>query len=208
MSSHLGSLVHPESRDSRGARMATWAVLGLHGALLLLMLPDYFADNDLGYHISLARQFADHGGYWWDELNWAPTGRPNLQGPLLHVVVAGLGLLLGGEGWDFVHAFALMAVVQWAAAMLTAVHFARVFGGDVAGLVAAALLSGGIWSSGSFMAGVPSGWIFILTPWAIDLFLRDRYVGAALVTSAVMYVHLGGAPVAPFGIFLAALKTR
>jgi hypothetical protein len=122
--------------------------------------------------------------------------------------VAGLGVLLGGEGWDFVFAFALLAVVQWAAAMITAVHFARIFGGDVAGLVAAALLSGGIWSAGPFLVGVPSGWIFILTPWAIELFLRDRTLPAALVTSAVMYVHLGGAPVAPFGVFLAALFTR
>jgi hypothetical protein len=208
MSPFFGSLVQVESRNSPGARVATWAILGLHGALLLLMLPDYFADNDLGYHISLARQYADHGTFFWDSLNWAPTGRPNLQGPLLHMVVAAVGLALGGQGWDFVHAFALLAVLQWAAAMLTALHFARIFGGDVAGLVAAALLSGGIWSSGSFMAGVPSGWIFILTPWAIEFFLRERYVACALATSAVMYVHLGGAPVAPFGVFLAALFTR
>ena len=92
--------------------------------------------------------------------------------------------------------------------MFTAVFFARRYGGDWAALIAAALFTGCIWSAGSFFVGVPSGWIFVLTPWAIHFFLRDRYVLAALFTSAVMYVHLGGAPVAPFGILLAAVFTR
>jgi hypothetical protein len=204
----FGSLVPEEYRSSRAARRVMWAIIALHGGLLLLMLPDYFADNDLGFHISLARQYAEHGTYFWDHLNWAPTGRPNLQGPLLHVAIAGLGLLLGGDGWAFVRAFSLLAIFQWAAAMFTAVFFARRFGGDRAGLFAAALLSGSIYSAGSFFVGVPSGWLFVLTPWAIWFFLQERYWLSALFTAAVMYVHLGGSAVAPFGVFLAAVLTR
>jgi hypothetical protein len=195
-------------RAARFARRAMYLVIGLHAALLLLMLPDYMADNDLGYHISLARQYAEHGTYFWDSLNWAPTGRPNLQGPLLHYSIGFLGQLLGGEGDNYVLAFSLLAVLQWAAAMFTAIWFARRYGGDLAALFAAAILSGSIWSAAPFFVGVPSGWIFILTPWAIHFFLEDRYVIAALFTTAVMYVHLGGAPVAPFGVFLAAVFTR
>ena len=36
---------------------------------------------------------------------------------------------------------------------------------------------------------MPSGWIFILTPWAVDFFLRGAYGRSALLTSAVMYVQ-------------------
>lgn len=185
-----------------------YCVIGLHALLLLAMIPDYFADNDLGFHISLARQYAEHGTYFWDHLNWAPTGRPNLQGPALHFAVGTLGRVLGGTGDNYVLAFSLMAVLQWCVAVFTAVFFARKYGGDWAGLIAAALLTGGVWSAGSFFVGVPSGWIFILTPWAIHFFLQDRPLAAALFCSLVMYVHLGGAPVAPFGVFLVAVVTR
>jgi len=172
------------------------------------MLRDYWPDNDLGYHISLARQYALHGTYFWDQLNWAPTGRPNLQGPALHIAVGTLGRLLGGRGDDYIHAFSVLAILQWAAAMFTAVFFARRLAGDRAALFAGVLLSGSIYSAASFFVGVPSGWIFILTPWALHFFLQDRYLLSALVTSLVMYVHLGGASVAPFGIFLAAVLTK
>lgn len=194
--------------NSRRVLAATAALVGIHLALLLFMLPDYMADNDLGYHVSLARQYAEHGSFFWDDINWAPTGRPNLQGPLLHYAVGLLGLALGGDGDSYVLAFSMLAVLQWCAAVFTAVFFARRYGGDWAALIAAALLTGCIWSAASFFVGVPSGWIFVLTPWAIHFLLRDRYVLAALLTSAVMYVHLGGAPVAPFGIVLAAVLTR
>ena len=119
------SLVPEGERESQGARRALVLVIALHLVLLLLMLRDYFADNDLGYHISLARQYAENGVYWWDYLNWAPTGRPNLQGPALHYAIGFLGRLTGGDGWAYIHAFSILAVVQWAAAVFTAVYFAR-----------------------------------------------------------------------------------
>jgi hypothetical protein len=202
------SLVPESKRDSRGARRALGLLFAIHAVLLLLMLRDYFADNDLGYHISLARQYAEHGTYWWDSLNWAPTGRPNLQGPALHVAIAGLGRLLGGAGWDFVLAFSLLAVVQWSAAVFTAVFFARRFGGDRAALFAGALFMGNIFSAAPFFVGVPSGWIFILSAWAIHFFLEERYIWSALFGALTTYVHLGGAPVIGLGILLAAILTR
>jgi len=202
------SLVPESDRDSRGARRALVLVLAIHAVLLLLMLRDYFADNDLGFHISLARQYAEHGTYWWDSLNWAPTGRPNLQGPALHYAVALLGRVLGGDGWAYVRAFSVLAVGQWAAAVFTAIFFARRFGGDRAALFAAALLTGNVFSAAPFFVGVPSGWIFILSAWAIWLFLEERYVSAILLATLTTYVHLGGAPVIGLGILLAAVATR
>ena len=200
--------IRPEFRRSKTALTWIAVILGIHFSLLLLMLPDYWPDNDLGYHISLARQYAVHGTYFWDSLNWAPTGRPNLQGALLHFANGMLGRLLGGEGDDYVHAFSVLAVLQWCAAMFTAFFFARRFGGDRAALFACAVLSGSAYAAVSFFVGVPSGWIFILTPWALHFFLEKRYVAAALFTSLAMYVHLGGASTAPFAIILAALLTR
>ena len=195
------------TRSSR-ALWALAAVAGLHFALLMISLPDYFADNDLGYHISLARQYALHGTYFWDHLNWAPTGRPNLQGPLLHFSIGMLGRLLGGGGDQYVLAYSLQAVLQWAAAVFTTIFFARRFGGDWAALFAGALLAGSIWSAAPFFVGVPSGWIFIGTAWAIHFFLAGRYGLSALFTTLVVYVHLGGASTAPLGVLLAAVITR
>ena len=202
------SLVPEAERDSRGARRALAVVIAIHLVLLLLMLRDYFADNDLGYHISLARQYAEHGVYWWDYLNWAPTGRPNLQGPALHYAIGLLGRLTGGDGWAYIHAFSILAVGQWAAAVFTAVFFARRFGGDRAALFAAALLTGNVMSAAPFFVGVPSGWLFILSAWAIHFFLEEKYVRAILFGTLTTYVHLGGAPVIGLGILLAALATR
>jgi hypothetical protein len=202
------SLVKEYYRDSRGARRALVFVVALHLVLLLLMTRDYFADNDLGFHISLARQFAENNVYWWDMLNWAPTGRPNLQGPALHYAVALLGRLLGGSGWDYIHAFSVLAVIQWAAAVFTTAYFARRFGGDRAALFAVALLTGCVHSAGPFFVGVPSGWIFILSGWAIFFFLERRYVEAVIMATATTYVHLGGAPVIAVGFILAGVFTR
>lgn len=202
------SLVPEEKLHSRGARRALGLLFAVHAVLLVLMLRDYFADNDLGYHISLARQYAEHGTYWWDSLNWAPTGRPNLQGPALHVAIAGLGLLLGGEGWDFILAFSILAVLQWMAAVFTAVHFAQRFGGDRAALFAGALLMGNVFSAAPFFVGVPSGWIFILSAWSIHFFLEERYVRSSLFGALTAYVHLGGAPVVALGLLLAGALTR
>lgn len=185
-----------------------WLIVALHLALLAAMLGDYFADNDLGFHVSLGRQYGEHGSYFWDRLNWAPAGRPNLQGPALHAAIGLLGRLLGGEGDDYVRAFAVLAVFQWLAAVATAIYFARRLGGDWAALLAAALFTGSAYAAAAFFAGVPSGWIFILTPWAIHFFLLDRYVMSACLAAAITYVHLGGAPVAAFGILLAAVTTR
>ena len=185
-----------------------WLVVGMHLALLLAMAPDYFADNDLGFHVSLGRQYGEHGAYFWDHLNWAPSGRPNLQGPALHIGIGLLGRLLGGEGDDYVLAFAILAILQWLAAVLTAIYFARRLGGDWAALSAAALLTGSAYAAAPFFVGVPSGWIFLLTPWAIHFFLRERYLVSACFTAAAIYVHLGGGPAAAFGVFLAAVFTR
>ena len=151
---------------SSAARRVTIAILALHGILLVWMLPDYFVGIASGYHVSLARWYGEHGTAWWDHINFGPGGRPNLQGPLTHMAIGYLGRALGGEGMDYVHANAILGLIQWAAAMFTAWFFARRYGGDWAALFAVALLSGALFASISFAIGLPSGWIFIFAAWA------------------------------------------
>jgi hypothetical protein len=114
---------------------------------------------------------------------------------------------MGGTGDDYVLANAILAAAQWAAAMATAAFFALTLGREWAMLLAAALLSGAGYASASFAAGIPSGWLFILTPWAINIFLKRRLVPAAAAASAAIYVHIAGLAMVPLGILAAAALT-
>lgn len=194
--------------SSRAALVATCLVLALHLGLLLASFSDYRVSIDSGYHVSLSRHYAENGfQVWWDPINYGPGGRPNLQGPLQHIVVGAMGRLGGGTGDAYVSANTLLALLQWAAAMGTLVFFARKYGGDYAALFAAALLSGSL-ASISFAVGIPSGWIFIASPWAIHFFLEDRLALSTLCAVAGIYCHLGRYVTAPVGILIAAVMTR
>jgi len=198
----------PLRPSSRAARSVTWTILGVNALLLMISLPDYRAVIDSGYHISLARWYAAHGTAWWDHINYGPGGRPNLQGPALHVAIAILGRMLGGKADSFILANAILGFIQWSAALLTVLYFARRLGGDTAAMFAVALLAGSASAAASFYVGIPSGWLFISIPWAIYFFLENRLMAAALITSAACYVHLGGFLAAPFGILIAAILER
>jgi len=193
--------------SSPRARLALCLVVGIHAALLLATIADYRVSPDSGYHVAMARVYARHGSAWWDPVNYGPGGRPNLQGPALHVAIALLGSLLGGQGDDFVLANAILAVMQWGAAVATIVFFAWRLSGDLAALFAASLLTGSAFASGSFYVGIPSGWLYVLTPWAIHFFVCGRIAACVLVTSAAIYTHLGGYATTPLGIIIAALLT-
>ncbi len=193
---------------STTAHRATLAVLALHGLLFVIALPDYFVGIDSGYHVSLARWYGEHGSAWWDHINFGPAGRPNLQGPLMHMAIGCLGRALGGDGMGYVRANAILALMQWAAAMFTAWFFARRYGSDWAALFAVALLSGALFASISFAIGLPSGWIFIFSAWAGWCFVEGRLTLAILFTTAAIYTHLGGYAMAPLAVFAAAVINR
>jgi hypothetical protein len=194
--------------ENRLARDVTWAIVGVHFLLLLISLPDYRVSIDSGYHISLARWYAAHGYAWWDHINFGPGGRPNLQGPALHLAIAIMGRLLGGSADSFILANAILGVAQWAAAILTALYFARRLGGDLAAMFAVVLLAGSAFAAGSFYVGIPSGWLFIAIPWAIHFFLEDRLLLATLLASTSCYVHLGGFVTVPVGIAIVGAMER
>jgi hypothetical protein len=187
--------------------LALVAVVLAHGALLAASVADYRVTIDSAYHVSLGRYYGEHGAAWWDHINFGPRGRPNLQGPLLHAAIGLAGRLLGGHGPDYVLANSLLAVIQWLAAITTVAFFAWQIDGQLAALFAVALLSGAACASTSFAVGIPSGWLFIVTPWAIWFFLRDYTLLAAIATAAGIYVHFGGYLTTPVGILVAAALT-
>ncbi|MGH7907173.1 MAG: hypothetical protein ACREP6_11140 [Candidatus Binataceae bacterium] len=191
-----------------GVWIAALIVLCIHGALLVYSIPDYRVTIDSAYHVSLGRYYGQHGTAFWDHINFGPRGRPNLQGPALHFSIGMLGRVLGGRGYNYVTANAILAVIQWLAAMGTAGFFALELGGEWAMLFAVSLLSGAAFAATSFAVGIPSGWIFILTPWAIYFFLRDRLLPAILLTTGAIYVHIAGYVTAPIGVLIAAALTR
>lgn len=193
---------------SRSAGAALVLILALHAALLVSTLTDYRVSIDSGYHVSLARYYAEHGTAFWDHINYGPGGRPNLQGPAMHVAIALLGLVLGGHGDAYVLANALLAALQWAAAMWTVVFFTRRSGGVRAALLGTTLLSGSVACAIPFSIGLPSGWIFIVTPWAIHCFLEGRLGASTLFLLAGIYAHLGGFVTAPTGVLVAAILGR
>jgi hypothetical protein len=156
--------VHSASTWLSPAVVVTCAILLLHGGLLAVSIPDYRVTIDSAYHVSMGRYYGEHALALWDHINFGPCGRPNLQGPLLHTAIGRVGRLLGGTGDDYVRANSLLAVIQWAAAMGTAAFFAFCLGGEIAMLLAVALFSGAAFAGTSFAVGIPSGWLFILTP--------------------------------------------
>lgn len=190
---------------NRRARRAAWGIFGLNFILLAASIGDYRVSIDSGYHVALAEWYAHHGAAWWDHINYGPVGRPNLQGPALHIAIAVLGSFLGAQPSDFILANAILAVAQWCAAIGTSFYFARRIGGDVAAMFAVVLLAGSGFSSASFYVGVPSGWIFIAIPWAVYFFLNDRLLLATLATTLGCYAHLGGFVTAPLALLIAAI---
>jgi hypothetical protein len=188
--------------------IAAIVIFCLHGALLLSTLTDWRVTLDSGYHVSLARQYGEHGMVAWDWINFGPGGRPNLQAPLLHLTVGAMGRAMGGTGDNYVLANAILAAAQWVAAMATAAFFALLLGGEWAMLLAVALLSGAGYAAASFAAGIPSGWLFILIPWAIHFFLRRRSTLATITASAAIYVHLAGFAMVPLAMIVAAALGR
>ena len=194
--------------ESRPARTTMWAIVIVNAALLLYSIPDYRVSIDSGYHISLAEQYAAHGAAWWDHINFGPGGRPNLQGPALHIAIALLGTAFGGSPHAYIIANAILAFIQWLAAVLTVMYFGRRLGGDITAMLAVAFLAGSAYASGSFSIGIPSGWLFISIPWAIYFFLEERLVLATAIAVLGCYTHLGGFVSAPVGIAIAGILRR
>ena len=179
----------------------------LHLALLGASLGDYRVTIDSAYHVAMARQWIDHFPALWDHVNFGPHGRPNLQGPLQPLLIGAIAKLLPSRS-NYVLSNSILALAQWIAATLSAGFFAFELGGEWASLITVSLFTGAAFTSSSYAAGIPSGWLFIFTAWAIWFCISGRPYTAAVVTSLAVYVHIAGLAMAPFAIFVATLCAR
>ena len=99
-------------------------------------LGDYRVSVDSAYHVALARQYGEHGTYFWDDIHYAPAHRPNLQGPAVHLVGRrARARARRHAATTTCCANAIVALLGWLAAVATLVHFARREGGDLAALL-------------------------------------------------------------------------
>ncbi len=208
LSSPMETIISVRSLWLRPVLIAASVIVLLHLVLLALAIPDYRVTIDSAYHIALGREWAEHWPALWDRINYGPEGRPNLQGPLFQIAIGALGWTLGGAGADYVHANAILAVLQWLVAIGTAAVIAYKISGEWAALFAVSLITGAGFTSTSFAIGIPSGWVFIFTAWAIYYLVRERDIAAGLAASLAIYCHIGGFATAPLGMFAAATFSR
>lgn len=192
----------------RSLLIASVAIVLMHFVLLALAIPDYRVTIDSAYHIAMGRERIEHWPALWDWINYGPRGRPNLQGPLFQIAIGGLGWILGGTGADYVRANAILAVLQWLAAIGGAGVIAYRIKGEWAALFTVSLVTGAAFTSASFAIGIPSGWVFIFTAWAIYGLVRGRGMAAGLFTALAIYCHVGGFAIAPLGMLAAAKFSR
>lgn len=186
-------------------RWATRAILAVHLALLLAALPNYRVTVDAAYHVALARQYAEHGSFYWDTIHYAPAHRPNLFGPAVHVAMGLLGRLLGGTGDDYVLANALLGIALWLASNLTVLCLARRGGGDLAGLLAVGVFSGCVYAACMLAANTPAGWMFVGATWSVFHMFHGRLWAATACAALACYAHLGGFATVPVGLLAAAM---
>lgn len=192
-------------KDAQPLRWITWFVVGLHLAMLLAALPNYRASVDSAYHTAMGRQYGIHGVYFWDNVHFGPAHRPNLQGPAVHLGIGLIGRLLGGEGDDYRRANDLLGIGCWLAGVGTVVHFARRASGDLAALLAAAVVTGGANTGVSLSMNLPVFWMIIATSWAIHFFVARQFWLAIGFASLACYCHLGGFATVPVGLIVATL---
>jgi hypothetical protein len=194
--------------NGNGPLLAALAIAAVHLILLAAAIPDYRVTIDSAYHVSLGRWYGEHYSAYWDYINFAPGGRPNLQGPLLHYAIGALGRCLGGAGSDYILANAILAVIQWIAAAATVGFFAWRLHSRAATMFAITIFTAAAFTASSFQVGIPSGWLFILLPWMI----YGVFQGCPLLTAGAgtlaIYAHVAGFANVPVGLFLTGLVTR
>ncbi|MBI1746418.1 MAG: hypothetical protein HYR55_07500 [Acidobacteria bacterium] len=190
------------------AKKTFWILFSLHIVMLTLSILDYRVCADSCYHVAIGRQFAEHGYYFWDHINFGPGGRPHLQGPLLHGLIGGLGKVLGGGGVDYVLANSLQGIALYALAMWTVWRLGNRYQNESSALHAFIMFSGAYFASWSFAIGIPSGWCFVFIPWMIDRFLQRKLLPATILAALAIHAHVAGYVTVPIAIGLAVLMTR
>jgi hypothetical protein len=190
-------------RIRRGYDWVSIAIIILFFALLFRIRAQLPIFSDSWYHLSVIRAFSERGiglHAWWE---FAPFGRPHLYPPLFHVVnlavlrATSLGLLDLARLYDVV-TFPLVLAAGWLAAR-------NLFGAKAAFLTLLLLsLNIGLLFSCSLIM-MPATYALLLWPFLHIFVLRKHWLVAALLLSAIGYIHFGAASVAAASLLILSL---
>jgi hypothetical protein len=175
--------------------------------LLLLVRMDALKPSmsDTWYHLGVAKQIVKQKQIpGWDEWNYAPTGRPHLYPPLLHLVIAFLSLFTGG----IVQAGQLCAATFFPLAMLSIWYCARRLLDSRVALLACVVLMADLFHFVVMQAYIASCLVNILMPMLMVTFLARRPWWSILLMTLMYYSHLGFPHCVALGLLLFGLKYR
>lgn len=189
-------------------RLDRWA-LGLIAVVFLLLLINIGhlkpSMSDTWYHVGVAKQFLAEGGMvGWDWWNYAPTGRPHLYPPLLHLILTFLGGLTGSA----ITASQLCAVSFLPLGLLTTWYAARRILGPGPALVAILLMMTDMMHFIIMEAHIAGCLINILLPLLIVAFLARRVWWSILLMTLMFYSHLGFPICVALGLLIFGARYR
>ena len=190
-------------RPLPAARIA-WAVLVLQALLVAgwLLRTDAVVNPDNAYHVLIAKMMAERGFFLWDDVQFAPAGRPHLYPPLFHIMVASLGRALGLGPWGFVLANDLVSAGIFASGLYVTWYVGRKLYGSQGGLLAFVMVAGTLFPALSMAIGLPSTLVFVLTPLAALWLTEGRLIPALLASAAAMYSHTSGVVILPIALLV------
>lgn len=189
-------------------RLDRWA-LGLISAVFLLLLINFGhlkpSMSDTWYHVGVAKQFLAAGGIvGWDWWNYAPTGRPHLYPPLLHLILAFWGGLTGSA----LTASQICAVTFMPLGLLTTWYAARRILSAGPALIAVLLLMTDMMHFIVMEAHIAGCLINLLLPVLLVAFLARRTWWCILLMTLMFYSHLGFPICVAAGLLVFGAKYR
>lgn len=191
-----------------------FAVLLLHCRSLFPFAPDGY------YHLLVARRIAEDGlvarDNWldyiregivprWDWWEFAPSGRPHLYPPLLHVLIAVCSLPFGK---DVAMGMRAVQVVMPPLACLTTWYLARWLFDARRGFVTVLLTGMNVIFMVYASWALPSILANILLPTVFVLFLSKRFFATSAVIALGLYTHMGVMSLTLLGLGMFTLLRR
>jgi hypothetical protein len=185
--------------------------LGYVGVIALVFLAFRFKFQphvvDMWYHLSIAKVILESGNIpAWDWWELAPTGRPHLYPPVLHLLIAGLGRLSGG---DVIEGVRWLQTTFYPLALLTTWYLARwLTGSSRIGLLAVLIASMDFMHLALMVMAIASCLVNILLPLLLVAVLTRRFWLALTLLTLICYTHLGIPYFVLAGLALFAWKRR
>lgn len=161
--------------------------------------------SDTWYHVGVAKRFIENGGITaWDWWNYAPTGRPHLYPPLLHLIIS----TLGSFTHNIILASQLCAATFMPLSLLTIWYAARRILNPQAALLAVLLVLTDMMHFIVMEAHIAGCLINIMLPLLMITFLSRRMWLSILLMTLMLYSHLGFPVCVILGLLLFGVKYR